>query len=46
VKTRYKIINGKDFIKARPTGEIDLEKSKKLLVQLAAMATPPQTMRY
>ena len=41
MKTRYKIINGKDFIKARPTGEIDLEQSKKLLVQLAAMANPP-----
>ena len=41
MKTRYKIINGKDFIKARPTGEIDLEQSKKLLVQLAAMASPP-----
>jgi hypothetical protein len=41
MKIRYKIINAKDFIKAKPTGEIDLEESKKLLGQIAAMASPP-----
>jgi hypothetical protein len=34
----YKIIQAKDFIKARPTGGIDLEESKKVLGQLAEMA--------
>jgi hypothetical protein len=33
----YKIIQAKDFIKARPTGEIDLELSKKVLGQIAEM---------
>ncbi|MHC4154115.1 MAG: hypothetical protein ACYSTZ_12410 [Planctomycetota bacterium] len=41
MKVRYKIINAKDFIRAKPTGEIDLEQSKKLLGQIAAMAGPP-----
>jgi hypothetical protein len=41
MKIRYKIINAKDFIRAKPTGEIDLEESKKLLGQVAAMASPP-----
>ncbi|MHC4153461.1 MAG: hypothetical protein ACYST6_00825 [Planctomycetota bacterium] len=41
MKIRYKIINAKDFIKTRPTGEIDLEESKRLLGQIAAMAGPP-----
>ena len=34
----YKIIQAKDFIKARPTGGIDLQESKKVLGQLAEMA--------
>ena len=34
----YKIIQAKDFIKARPTGGIDLEESKKVLGLLAEMA--------
>ena len=34
----YKIIQAKDFIKAKPTGEIDLEESKKVLGQIAEMA--------
>jgi hypothetical protein len=33
----YKIIQAKDFIKAKPTGEIDLEQSKKVLGQIAEM---------
>ncbi|MHC4647673.1 MAG: hypothetical protein ACYTBJ_19580 [Planctomycetota bacterium] len=41
MKVSYKIINARDFIKAKPTGEIDLEESKKLLGQIAAMASPP-----
>jgi hypothetical protein len=34
----YKIIQAKDFIKARPTGGIDLDESKKVLGQIADMA--------
>jgi len=34
----YKIIQAKDFIKAKPTGGIDLEESKKVLGLLAEMA--------
>jgi hypothetical protein len=34
----YKIIMAKDFIKAKPTGGIDLKESKKVLGQLAEMA--------
>lgn len=41
MKTTYKIINAKDFIKARPTGEVDLEQSKQILIELAAIAEPP-----
>ena len=37
MRVNYKIIQAKDFIKAKPTGEIDLDESKKLLVQLAEM---------
>src|SRR5512140_2415943 len=33
----YKIIQAKDFITVKPTGEIDLEESKKVLGQLADM---------
>lgn len=37
----FQIINAKEFIKARPSGEIDLEQSKKILVELACLAKPP-----
>ena len=37
MRVNYKIIQAKDFIKAKPTGEIDLDESKKLLGQLAQM---------
>ena len=37
MRVNYKIIQAKDFIKARPTGQIDLDESKKLLGQLAEM---------
>ncbi len=37
MRVNYKIIQAMDFIKARPTGEIDLDESKKLLGQLADM---------
>jgi hypothetical protein len=33
----YKIIQAKDFIKATPTGEVDLKESKKVLGQIAEM---------
>jgi len=38
---KYKIISAKDFIKANPSGDIDLEESKKIFVELAAIAKPP-----
>ena len=41
MKTTYKLISAKDFIKAHPTGEPDLEQSKKILIELAAIAKPP-----
>ena len=34
----YKIISGKDFIKARPNGISDLEQSKQVLIELAMIA--------
>jgi hypothetical protein len=34
----YKIIQAKDFLKARPTGELDLEQSRKILGDIADMA--------
>jgi len=37
MSVNYKIIQAKDFIKAKPTGEIDLEESKKVLGQIAEM---------
>jgi hypothetical protein len=37
MRVNYKIIQAKDFIKAKPTGQIDLDESKKLLGQLAEM---------
>ena len=41
MKTSYKLISAKDFIKAHPTGEPDLEQSKKILIELASIAEPP-----
>ena len=37
MQVNYKIIQAKDFIKAKPTGEIDLDESKKVLSQIAQM---------
>ena len=37
----YKIIQAKDFIKAKPTGEVDLEESKKILGEMAEIASLP-----
>ena len=37
MRVNYRIIQAKDFIKAKPTGEIDLDESKKLLGQLVQM---------
>jgi hypothetical protein len=37
----YKIIQGKDFIKAKPSGGVDLEESKKILGELAEMSSLP-----
>lgn len=38
---KYKIISAKDFIKTNPSGDIDLDQSKKILVELAAITHPP-----
>ena len=37
----YRVISGKDFIKAKPTGQIDLQESKKVLASIAAITKPP-----
>jgi hypothetical protein len=37
----YRVISGKDFIKARPTGDVDLEGSKKILASIASVTVPP-----
>jgi hypothetical protein len=37
MSVNYKIIQAKDFIKAKPSGEIDLKESKKVLGQIAEM---------
>jgi hypothetical protein len=37
MSVKYKIIQSMDFIKAKPSGDIDLEESKKVLAQIAAM---------
>lgn len=41
MKVNYRIIKAKDFIKAKPSGEIDLDQSKRVLIQIAAMTSPP-----
>ena len=41
MKTTYKIISAKDFIKASPTGEPDLEQAKRILIELVSIAQPP-----
>ncbi len=41
MRTHCRIIRGGDFIKAKPTGEIDLERSKKLLGEIAEIAGSP-----
>jgi hypothetical protein len=38
MQTNYKIILAKDFIRAKPTGEVDLEQSKIVISQLVEMA--------
>ena len=40
-KVDYKIISAKDFLKAKPSGELDFEQSKKLLREIAVIAEPP-----
>ena len=41
MNVNYKIINAQDFIKAKPSGEIDLARSKEVLSEIAAMVSPP-----
>lgn len=41
MKATYKIINAKDFIKANPSGKVDLAQSKQMLIELATIAEPP-----
>jgi hypothetical protein len=38
--TNIKIIHAHEFIKATPEGHIDLEKSKKLLIEMATVSAP------
>jgi hypothetical protein len=37
----YRTISGKDFFKAKPSGELDLEGSKKMLASIALITKPP-----
>lgn len=37
----YRIIQAKDFIKVKPSGEVDLEQSKRILGELAEIANLP-----
>ncbi len=39
MQINYKIICAKDFIRAKPTGEVDLEQSKIVISQLVEMAS-------
>jgi hypothetical protein len=39
---QLRIIHATDFLKARPTGEIDLEHAKQVLTSLAAANRPPR----
>ncbi len=39
---RYRVISAKDFIKAQPSGEPDLEQAKQMLIELAMLVRPPE----
>lgn len=39
--TEYRVISGKDFMKAKPTGQVDLEQSKKILSSITTVTSPP-----
>lgn len=38
--TNIRIIHARDFIKATPEGNLDLEESKKLLIEIASASAP------
>lgn len=38
---KYRVISGKDFIKAKPSGDLDLEASIKILASIASIAKYP-----
>src|SRR5208337_126332 len=40
MSTNIRIIHARDFIKATPEGQLDLEKSKKLLMEIATASAP------
>jgi len=40
MSTNIRIIHSQDFIKATPEGQLDLERTKKLLMEIASVATP------
>ena len=46
IKPDFEIINAKNIIEAAPSGEIDLEQSKKALIELAASSSPLLAMIY
>ena len=41
MKVNYKVIEAKDFLKAKTTGEVDLEYAKEVLTQIALISSPP-----
>lgn len=42
----FVMINAKNIIEATPSGEIDLEQSKKVLIELASSSSPLLAMTY
>ena len=41
MKVNYKVIDAKEFLKANPSGEMDLEYATEVLTQIALISSPP-----
>jgi hypothetical protein len=41
MEVNYKVIEAKEFLRAKPAGEIDLEYAEEVLTQIALMSRPP-----
>ena len=41
MKVNYKVIDAKEFLRAKPSGEMDLEYAKEVLTQIAVISSPP-----